>query len=48
MQQALEAVVVNVVFELSEQPADEVADEDHLGLESTQHRQQDRLECPVG
>ena len=39
MQQALEAVVVDVVFELSEQSADEIAYEDHFGLESTQHRE---------
>ena len=48
MQQALEAVVVDVVFELGEQSADEIAYENHLGLQSTQHRQQNGLECPVG
>ena len=36
MQQTLEAIVIDIVLELSKQPADQIPYEHHLGLERTQ------------
>lgn len=33
MEQSFEFIVVNVVFELSQESSDEVADENHFGFE---------------
>ena len=37
MQKSLETVMIDVVFELSKKPSDEVTYEHHLGLEGAQH-----------
>ena len=44
MQETLKSVVIDVVFELSQKPANKVADEDHLRLQGTQDGQKDRLQ----
>jgi hypothetical protein len=44
VQEPLEPVAVDVVLELGEQAADERAEEDELGLERGEHREQDALQ----
>ena len=47
MQEPFELVVVDVIFELGQEPADQVADEDHLRFERALDGEEDGLEGAV-
>jgi hypothetical protein len=44
MQETFELVVINVIFKFCEQPADEVANEHHLGLQGAHNGDEDGLQ----
>lgn len=48
MQESFEFIVVNVVFKLSQETSDEVADEDHFCLECAQNGEKNGLYCSDG
>ena len=44
MQQSLEPVVIDVVFQLRQKTAHQITNEHHLGLKSAQYREENRFE----
>lgn len=48
MKKPFEFIVVNIVFKLSQESSDKVADKDHFSLERTENGEKNRLYCPDG